>query len=452
MMKNNNDYNVFFEKLTGFPPYFFQKKCGEYYFEENSFILNAPTGSGKTWASITPFIYSWYKWKNKKEQIEEFPRKLIYSLPLRTLANSLYLEVKEEIKNKFPELNLNITLQTGEYLNDPYFEGDIIFTTIDQTLGNILSIPLSLSKNMSNINAGAILSSYLIFDEFHLLEPAKSLNTVITLLKNIKDIVPFCLMTATLSKKFMEDIKDFLSAKLISVENDDYEKFNYVKNGARRIVSVNDNSLTADQIINFHKNKTIVICNTVDKCVNLFKKISNQKDGPQEIICLHSRFFADDRKNKEKEVLKYFGKNSTQKNVLLITTQVIEVGLDISCDTMLTEISPINSFLQRIGRCVRWSGEGNIQVFDCEETYLPYKAEISKTTYNELKNLENQPLNYFKSQELIESILASLESTIFNEIKNSFVETWNQVKNSWKTGDRSFARQLIRDIRSFNSK
>ena len=184
-------YEVFFEKLTGFSPYAFQNKLHLNYSKNQSVILQAPTGSGKTWASITPFIYSLYLWKNKKQKTAQFPKKLIYSLPLRTLANSLYEEVKHSIEKKFPELNIKISLQTGANKGDELFESDIIFTTIDQTLSNFLCIPLSLPKKLANINAGAILSAYLIFDEFHLLEPQRSLNTTISILKLIEVICPF---------------------------------------------------------------------------------------------------------------------------------------------------------------------------------------------------------------------------------------------------------------------
>ena len=46
--------------------------------------------------------------------------------------------------------------------------GDLVFTTIDQTLSNVLGVPYSVGSARANLNAGAVMSSYLIFDEFHL--------------------------------------------------------------------------------------------------------------------------------------------------------------------------------------------------------------------------------------------------------------------------------------------
>ena len=87
-------YKIFFKTLTNFPPYHFQSNVFDLFSGNKNIIIQAPTGSGKTWAAIGPFICEWKKWKEGKQVVEDCPRKLIYSLPLRTLANSLYNEVK----------------------------------------------------------------------------------------------------------------------------------------------------------------------------------------------------------------------------------------------------------------------------------------------------------------------------------------------------------------------
>ena len=76
------------------------------------------------------------------------------------------------------------------------------------------------------------------------------------------------------------------------------------------------------------------------------------------IICLHSRFFNKDRKRKEERLKHLFGKKADkEEQAILIATQVIEAGMDLSCDVMHTEVSSIYSFLQRAGRCARFEME-----------------------------------------------------------------------------------------------
>jgi CRISPR-associated endonuclease/helicase Cas3 len=450
--------NRYFYKITGFEPYCFQVKVCKALIDNKSVIINAPTGSGKTWAAITPFLFSWQEWKKGYQRVEDFPKKLIYSLPVRALANSLYKEVKDTIEKKMPELGIKVVLQTGESPYDAYFEGDIIFTTIDQTLSNILGIPLALSTKQANINAGAVLSAYLVFDEFHLLDPQKSLNTVIQLLKTMKEITPFCIMTATLTNGFMRSIAKSLNAEIVQVGKEDYKKFKFVVNNSRKIVRVIDRPLNVEDIINNHKQKTIVICNTVDRCIEIYKELSQKKVDryiQSELICIHSQFFHRHRQEKENLIRQLFSEKIA-KNVILVTTQVVEVGLDISCDVMHTEISPINSFLQRAGRCARWGGEGKIYVYDVLEKgykYAPYTGklqEICKSTFEYLKTIQNNNLDYFTSLKAIERILKEYESSLYIEIENNSHLRWDKIRTCWLEGGKEHARELIRDISSIN--
>ena len=446
-MKN---YIQFFNNLTGFKPYRFQEESYEKINSGKSIILQAPTGSGKTLASILPFIQNWIEWKNGDQNVEDFPRKLIYSLPLRTLANSIH----KEVSNVLDKLDLDekpiITLQTGEYSNDELFEGDIIFTTIDQTLSNILSIPLSLSKSMSNINAGAVLSSYLIFDEFHLLNPQNSLSTTLIILNKLKNITPFCLMTATLTDGFISNISKLLKCEVIKVDNKDFSRFSFIQNDQKRIINTIDKEIEITDVFNYHKNKTIIICNTVSSCTDKAKLILEHIENNQlktEVICLHSRFFQKHRKEKEEKILSYFGKDSIKKNVILITTQIIEVGLDISCDVMLTEVSPINSFLQRIGRSARWGDESQIYIFHPEREYV-YDKEITTNTFNVLLQNNGKEIDRNLAQKLIADVLTNMEDSVFQKIKENNQNTWEKITQSWQTGNRGYARELIRDIHS----
>src|SRR5689334_7235107 len=80
---NEPDYKEFFTRLTGKGPYSYQTNLARILTEEKSVILRAPTGSGKTWATVAPFIYSCLT-ENKLAD------RLIYALPLRSLASNLH--------------------------------------------------------------------------------------------------------------------------------------------------------------------------------------------------------------------------------------------------------------------------------------------------------------------------------------------------------------------------
>ena len=408
--------------------------------------MQAPTGSGKTWAALLPYIYA-------KAHDLSFPGKLIYSLPLRTLANSLYLDVKNNSYIK--ELGLLITLQTGEQPNDPYFlDGDIIFTTIDQSLSALLSIPLSLSKRQANINAGALIGSYLIFDEFHLLEYQRSFCTLLHLLSFLRGFSPFCLMTATMSGNALTKIGQYLDASIISVSIKEISLIPSQQNKQRKLY-VYDKELELHDIVSRHTPgyRDIVLFNTVAPCQEFFKElITLKKKGENTlrnttIICIHSRFFGKDRINKESEIRHLFRKGS-DSDAILVSTQVIEVGIDISCDKLYTEGSPISSFLQRAGRCARFENEsGEVYVYR-PKYFHPYPKNISELSLKELSTHTGENLNYALSLNLIDNILSTGESDALNGIFQS--KRMEDIKRAWISCSKSEAHNLIRDLNTIS--
>lgn len=468
----------FYKIITGFSPYTYQLKVAELLLAGKNVILSVPTGAGKTWAATLPFLYA------KEIKLDTFPQKMIYSLPLRTLANSIYGDINKGLE-KIVNQNKSVSIHTGEYKNDEHFESDIVFSTIDQTLSNFLSFPLSLSKRQANINAGALIGSYLVFDEFHLLDPKLSMATTLGVLKTLGSLCRFCLMTATLSEDYIEVLKNTLNAEVVTI-NDFPEDIQIIKslkipNGKahKKSVSVCNETINAKRIIEKHKKKTIVICNRVEKAQKIyneimttdlkgFQNLSGLKS--QNIICLHSRFFDDDRKNKEEKLKQLFG-NNNKESAILISTQVIEAGMDISCDLMHIEISPINSLLQRAGRCARWGGEfGNIFVYDIldleerellnlatdndlersqiraiNNKYLPYDSKLCESTLEQLKTISH--LDKDISQKLVDKILTKTELSDYELISQGNYNR-SKIRQSWETCEKNMYSQTIRDIQS----
>src|SRR5260370_31089040 len=115
--------------------------------ERKSVILQAPTGSGKTWTALFPFLYAWLA-------DLAFPRKCLYAVPLRVLTEQFKDTAQHIISSWVDETKPSLRVQTGEQQGDSKFEGDLIFTTIDQVISSALSVPYSLSGRQANINAG----------------------------------------------------------------------------------------------------------------------------------------------------------------------------------------------------------------------------------------------------------------------------------------------------------
>ena len=155
-------YREFFERLTGFPPHPYQERLADELLNGNSVIMRVPTGGGKTWAAVAPFLYA-------LSSRRPFADRLLYALPLRSLASSLHATVYEKMSGCFGNVLERgkdreyanraryCSLQIGSQKNDPFFESDLIFTTIDQLLSAYVFIPVSLPNRLGNINAGSLL-------------------------------------------------------------------------------------------------------------------------------------------------------------------------------------------------------------------------------------------------------------------------------------------------------
>ena len=113
--------------------YPFQEEVFNRLSQGRSVILQAPTGSGKTRAALYPFLRAW-------EYEDEFPRKCIYSVPLRVLATQFEEEYRRRVENFGFLKEMDVRIQTGERPADREFRGNLIFATIDQTLSSFLVV------------------------------------------------------------------------------------------------------------------------------------------------------------------------------------------------------------------------------------------------------------------------------------------------------------------------
>lgn len=98
-----------------------------------------------------------------------------------------------------------------------------------------------------------------------------------------------------------------------------------------------------------------VIRSTVDAAIDSFDRLAARL-GAARVGLLHSRFLPEDRARHERAALRCFGKTSqphARRGRVLVATQVIEQGLDIDFDAMVSDLAPIDLLIQRAGRLQR---------------------------------------------------------------------------------------------------
>ena len=421
----------------------FQTEPAEHLLAGRNVILQAPTGSGKTKAALFPYLLA-------RQQGLDFPRKTLYCVPMRVLARSFW----DDLRGNERHVDLDVRLQTGEQQDDRRLEGEITFATVDQVLSSFLNIPYALSLRQGNVNAGAVVSSYLIFDEFHLLDPESTLPTTLEMLRMLKRITPFLLMTATFSKEILGRLASLLDAEVVTVSNEELRRIPTQRDKERRFHRV-DAPLTAEAVLQHHHTRSIAICNTVERAQDLFKELSTQASSATQVLLLHSRFLREHRREKEDNVRHLFGKDREKAgSVILVATQVIEVGLDITCEVMHTEVAPASAILQRAGRCARFEGEkGDVYVYQVplnrkgEPNYAPYlgqQATLCEKTWEALPSFEGENMDFPTEQRLVNLVHSEADKQMLDGLEQARYAHRQEMNNAIAQQEIGLARSLIR--------
>ena len=395
-----SDYKIIFRNFFEFEPYQFQLEVGEKILEGKfPLLIKAPTGSGKTEAVLFPFLNQFI---DNKFYIA--PR-MIYVLPMRVLVNNVYERIKRYTKKISPYISVQI--QHGDFPDSPFFIGDIVVTTLDQFVYGFARASQQVGRHI-DMPAGAIASSLVIFDEAHMYRDEFTFSIMRAIMEILYESkIPFVVMTATmpesLEKSLFENI-DIKDKKIIG--EDVINSKLQIRIWDEPLFANNEVNIDDELLRKIKKKKTLIVLNQVKRAQKVYEEIKNRlRLDENQIVLLHSRFAKKDRERHENTALslipyKENGKIKIPEGVgIVVSTQVLEAGIDFSAELLLTEIAPADCLVQRAGRCARYEGEeGEMIIFPVEvqEGYRPYEEEHIKKTNNWIKNNPNFNIKSFK--------------------------------------------------------
>jgi CRISPR-associated endonuclease/helicase Cas3 len=135
---------------------------------------------------------------------------------------------------------------------------------------------------------------------------------------------------------------------------------------------------------------TLVVVNRVARAQEIYEQLLKQGRTESDTALIHSRFREADREVQERIL---FGKGDR----IVVATQAIEAGVDVSARTLVTELAPWPSLVQRFGRCNRYGEFTEARVLwsnittgqDQDNIALPYDPDDLKRARNALKSLAN---------------------------------------------------------------
>lgn len=129
---------------------------------------------------------------------------------------------------------------------------------------------------------------------------------------------------------------------------------------------------------------TLVILNTVERAVALYKALKQGEKTVEPDLMIHSRFRPIERE-------KWNLQSHVGQPRIIISTQVVEAGVDLSAKVLFTELAPWASLVQRFGRCARYPGEsGTIFWMEMDECWAkPYEATELAAASGQLQDLHD---------------------------------------------------------------
>lgn len=343
----------------------YQMECIKDIGENQTTILKAPSGFGKTITGIISWIV------NGKEN-----KKLIWVCPRNVIAQTIYTNVTDELKALSIEAKVELFL-TGKVQERNYeasehdegFTADIIIINIDNFLAPNLN-------NYARCRMYSIMSNYVIFDEFHELIAKEAYFACFVNIMNARHKLTnsqTLLMSATPSimHKLWDGEK---KTKILPENNNHYNaphnkkfKFNCIK-GLDNIQAENNHLLIVNSITNAQE-----LCKT--------------KEFP---IIAHSKYMPEHRKDIIENIFDRFGKGEdkpAENKLGTVSAPLIQAAMNISYLTVSESVKSPEDTFQRLGRCNRF-GQYELATFNLcididNKHYEKRETGAIKTTYNE---------------------------------------------------------------------
>jgi len=410
-------FEELFKKATGgLEPYPYQARFATA--ESLPHLLNVPTGAGKTATAILGWL-----WRRTAER-DRTPRRLVYCLPMRVLVEQAYREAERWLENLGckKEVGLHV-LMGGEDREKWFLEPErsaVLIGTQDMLLSRALNRGYGESRFQWPIDFGLLNNDALwVFDEPQLMANGMTTSAQLAGLRMALDGIGPCnsvWMSATLEPDWLNtvDLAGKFRNQPFELDEKDFDpqRALYKRMTAAKTLrslgaaSTTDMKAVAKKVWEAHQagTQTIVVLNTIERAKATYKALRDlrKKSESPRLLLIHSRF-----RPRERERLNVQLKQNEVGDRIVVATQVVEAGVDVSSRTLITELAPWASFVQRAGRCNRTGDDGPGQVIWIEiedKNSAPYEPDSLNFTREQLEKLDGndvspQSLDEFKRRE-----------------------------------------------------
>ncbi len=358
--------------------------------------IRIPTGMGKTQGILSSWSYHLLC-----RQDNGWPRRLVWCLPMRVLVEQT-VEVAKAICARVPcDTKPGVAvLMGGEETEEWFLEPEkpwILVGTQDMLLSRALNRGYASGRARWPIEYGLLNQDALwVMDEVQLMDVGLATSAQLQAYRDEdsgKSLRPCYTwwMSATLQPDWLSSVDTANSFDewvrepcVVPPEDRSGGLWEISKSITTEAIAATDKNTFAARILEEHSaidstefgKITLVVCNTVDRATETYTAL--QSAGRTEgLELVHGRFRPAERESWRKQFL-CRSSCTPDADRIIVATQVVEAGVDISAGCLITELAPWPSLVQRFGRCARYGGEGRVVVIDRgqdEKSALPYDPE-----------------------------------------------------------------------------
>ena len=438
------DYSDFFTEMTGYD------EGHRWQFELASprdchnRLIRIPTGFGKTLGVLAAWT-----WHRVHERNNNWPRRLIWCLPMRVLVEQTESEVRRALgrlgvlwdERGTPDGKVGVHVlmggaDAGQWHLYPECDA-VLIGTQDMLLSRAMNRGYASPRARWPMEFGLLNHDALwVMDEVQLMDVGLATSGQLQAFRGedqsaAKSLRP-CFtwwMSATLQRTWLEkspdtgDLTGELAQKThrIGSENRVGHLWDDVTKPLNIVPFANPKALARD-VSQRHRQggcgkegPTLVVLNTVERAVGVWQELQQDKvlkDKGTDIRLVHSRFRPAERRAWSGAILNREA-CGPGTNRIIVSTQVVEAGVDISVTLLVTELAPWPSLVQRFGRCARWGGAGHIIVanFDhgSDKKAAPYSWGELEASLNACSTLADVgPIHLERFEEENEELLPLL--------------------------------------------
>jgi len=384
------NFPEYFSRATGLEPHPWQAELGADVSCQDR-LVRIPTGFGKTLGVLSAWLHHRVSCGN-----QAWPRRLVWCLPMRVLVEQTHNEIcqvlsrlgqlwngQEPHQGKVGVHLLMGGTDSGEWHLHPE-QCAVLIGTQDMLLSRALNRGYAAHRARWPIDFGLLNQDCLwVMDEVQLMDVGLATSGQLqsfrrSAMKNNQLSRPCSTwwMSATLQRDWLTKSPETaqLAAELSQTSIPMEGRTGHLWEDVRKPVHVEpvkDPAGIARLVLERHLNSvpdtrepTLVVVNRVDTAVEVYKHLKKDKRlGAADVRLVHSRFRPIERDGWGTAFLNRQACVSGA-NRIIVATQVIEAGVDLSASVLLTELAPWPSLVQRFGRAARWGGEAQLVIMD----------------------------------------------------------------------------------------